>query len=131
MRKRSRRKPLLPLLLLLFLTSSFFLILLRYSRVYTLISLLFEDGARDLVDERELRGFRKGTAGQKIPRIIHQTYANESVTGSWETAQMTCLALHEGWEYMVSGWNWGGILQMVRMAFGWRSFPNVVLSTTQ
>jgi mannosyltransferase OCH1-like enzyme len=103
MRKRTRKKPFLPFFFLLLLTS-LFLVAFLFSRVYTLITLLFEDGARDLIDREELNRLRReGVADEKIPKIIHQTYANESVTGRWEVAQMTCVKLHAGWEYMVSG----------------------------
>lgn len=38
---------------------------------------------------------------QYIPKIIHQTYINESVPEHWREAQRSCIDLHEDYEYKV------------------------------
>lgn len=38
----------------------------------------------------------------KIPKIIHQTYANHSIPDHWKQAQQSCLDLHPDYEYKVS-----------------------------
>ncbi|KAF4307731.1 hypothetical protein GTA08_BOTSDO04291 [Botryosphaeria dothidea] len=35
----------------------------------------------------------------KIPKIIHQTYANHSIPDHWKQAQQSCLDLHPDYEY--------------------------------
>ncbi|KAI9858265.1 MAG: hypothetical protein M1813_007539 [Trichoglossum hirsutum] len=117
MRKRTRRKPLLPFFFLL-LVASLVVVAFLFSHVYTLITLLFEDGSRDLVDRGELNRLRReGVVDEKIPKIIHQTYANESVTGRWEVAQMTCIKLHEGWEYML--WTDAKARYFIEQEYNW------------
>ena len=38
----------------------------------------------------------------RIPKILHQTWVNESVPKRWETAQQSCLYYHADWDY----WLW-------------------------
>lgn len=38
---------------------------------------------------------------QLIPKIIHQTYVNDTVPERWREAQKSCVDLHEDYEYKV------------------------------
>jgi hypothetical protein len=82
--------------------------------VWTLLSLLIVDGSSDAISRAELPGPTSELPKGKqvlIPRIIHQTYVNESIPLHWREAQQSCLDLHEDYEYKVR-------IRMRRMAFG-------------
>jgi mannosyltransferase OCH1-like enzyme len=71
-------------------------------RVWVLITLLFVDGSSDAISRAELPAPDSSAIGdrpQLIPKIIHQTYANESVPEQWRGAQDTCKKLHADYEY--------------------------------
>ncbi|KAI9777402.1 MAG: hypothetical protein M1839_008915 [Geoglossum umbratile] len=120
MRKRLLQRALPPFLVLL---AAFLLLTLLFLRVYTLITLLFEDGARDMITARELERLegevtRRGVVRvQKIPKIIHQTYKDEEVPAKWKEAQMACVGLHRGWEYMF--WTDATARQFIAEEYGW------------
>lgn len=70
--------------------------------VWTLLSLLVVDGSQDQISRAELPAPNSATVGQRpqlIPKIIHQTYINESIPEHWREAQQSCLDLHEDYEY--------------------------------
>ncbi|KAK3059797.1 hypothetical protein LTS18_010038, partial [Coniosporium uncinatum] len=71
---------------------------------WTLLSLLFVDGASDSISRAELPGpnsdlAHKGQRKQLIPKIIHQTYINESIPAHWVEPQKSCIDLHPDYEY--------------------------------
>ena len=70
----------------------------------TLISLLFEDGAADAIARAEIPAPESDVIKEMkpiIPKIIHQTYINESIPEQWRVGQQSCLDLHKDYEYMV------------------------------
>jgi inositol phosphorylceramide mannosyltransferase catalytic subunit len=65
--------------------------------VSTLLSLLVEDAALDVVQSAELPAIDSAVNSsppQLMPKIIHQTYINTSVPEPWRHAQKTCVELH-------------------------------------
>jgi mannosyltransferase OCH1-like enzyme len=80
------------------------IIIFLIHNVWTLLSLLIVDGSSDAISRAELPGPNSGLPKGKqvlIPRIIHQTYVNESIPLHWREAQQSCLDLHEDYEYKV------------------------------
>lgn len=72
--------------------------------VYTLLTLLVEDGSADAIHSAEIPAPNSpmiDNMSQYIPKIIHQTYVNESVPEVWREAQRSCIDLHEDYEYKV------------------------------
>jgi hypothetical protein len=72
--------------------------------VWVLITLLFVDGAEDQISRAELPAPMSGAISQQpqlIPKIIHQTYINESLPAHWIEPQQSCLDLHPDYEYKV------------------------------
>jgi len=72
--------------------------------VWTLLLLLVIDGSADAINRAELPAPNSEMIEkmpQIIPKIIHQTYANESIPKVWQEAQQSCLALHKDYEYKV------------------------------
>jgi mannosyltransferase OCH1-like enzyme len=68
----------------------------------TLISLLFEDGSADAIARAEIPAPNSGLIENKtqlIPKIIHQTYINESIPARWKDGQQSCITLHDDYEY--------------------------------
>lgn len=72
--------------------------------VSTLLTLLLEDFSADAIHRSEL-SFGNSSADehrpQLIPKIIHQTYKNDSIPEMWREAQKSCLRLHHDYKYMV------------------------------
>ena len=72
--------------------------------VFTLLTLLIEDGSADAIHSAEIPAPNSPNIDnrpQLIPKIIHQTYINESVPEHWREAQKSCVDLHEDYEYKV------------------------------
>lgn len=72
--------------------------------VWTLLTLLVVDGADDAISRAELPAPNSELIDgmpRLIPKIIHQTYANESVPEVWQEAQQSCVTLHQDYEYKV------------------------------
>jgi inositol phosphorylceramide mannosyltransferase catalytic subunit len=72
--------------------------------VSTLLSLLVEDAAHDVIQPSELLVADTSANSslplqQPIPKIIHQTYANTSIPERWRKAQQSCIQLHADYEY--------------------------------
>jgi inositol phosphorylceramide mannosyltransferase catalytic subunit len=90
------RRTLLLLLLLLFalLGSAVYL-------VSTLIALLFEDGLASAISPGALARDTMDEQHKPIPKIIHQTWKNETIPEAWAVAQYTCMELHPDYEYIV------------------------------
>lgn len=70
--------------------------------VWTLLGLLIATGREDAILRGELPAPNSGTISQQpqlIPKIIHQTYINESIPTHWQGPQQSCLDLHPDYEY--------------------------------
>ena|SRR2546423_3019664 len=90
---------------ILFLCLTLFTLAYLISKVWILITLLFVNGSADAISRAELPAPDSSSIEdrpQLIPKIIHQTYANESIPDVWKEPQQTCMELHEDWEYIVS-----------------------------
>ncbi|KAI9677653.1 MAG: hypothetical protein M1817_006608 [Caeruleum heppii] len=88
--------------------------------VSTLLMLLFEDGSRDAIHRAEIPAPKSGlieTRPQLIPKIIHQTYINESVPAHWKEAQQTCIDLHADYEYKL--WTDKGSRDFIAQEYPW------------
>jgi hypothetical protein len=72
--------------------------------VWTLLGLLVATGREDAILRGELPAPNSGTINQRpqlIPKIIHQTYINESIPAHWKEPQQSCVDLHPDYEYKV------------------------------
>lgn len=72
--------------------------------VWTLLSLLVLDGSNDAILLAQLPAPGSDLIEkmpQLIPKIIHQTYKNETIPEVWRDAQQSCIALHKDYEYIV------------------------------
>ncbi len=75
--------------------------------VWTLLTLLFVDGSEDAISKAELPApgsSRQPDSYEIIPRILHQTYQNDSIPDVWREAQQSCKDIHkpeDGWEYIL------------------------------
>ncbi|KAF7904392.1 hypothetical protein EAF00_001726 [Botryotinia globosa] len=87
---------------LLFLVINFIVIGFLVNAFSTLISLLFVDGAADAIHRSEIPAPGSElieNRTQLIPKIIHQTYINESIPERWKAGQQSCIELHDDYEY--------------------------------
>lgn len=90
--------------LVLFLIFTFLLVGFLVRSVFTLLRLLVEDGSVDAISRAEIPVPNSGlmdTRPQLIPKIIHQTYINDSIPARWVEPRQSCLDLHEDYEYKV------------------------------
>jgi mannosyltransferase OCH1-like enzyme len=88
----------------IFLLVNFLIIAFLVRSVFTLLTLLFEDASADAIRRSELPSPNSSLIDQRpqvIPKIIHQTYKNETIPEHWVAAQQSCIDLHEDYEYMV------------------------------
>ena len=92
MRRRSRR--------FLFLVT--FVLLSLFYKSLPLLRLLFEDGSLDAISASQLLNDSE-TCGnpELIPKIIHQTYKNESSPLKWQLTQNMTVRYHSEYEYKV------------------------------
>lgn len=68
----------------------------------TLISLLFEDASADAITRAEIPAPDSDLIDKQkhlIPKIIHQTYINDSIPEKWKAGQQSCIELHKDYEY--------------------------------
>lgn len=89
---------------LLFLLINIAVVGLLLNSVWTLLSLLVVDGSGDAISRAELPAPKSDLIEgiqRVIPKIIHQTYANESIPSVWQVPQRSCIDLHADYEYMV------------------------------
>lgn len=90
--------------LLVFLVVNLLIVTFLIRSVSTLLSLLLEDASADAIHRAELPSPNSSLIEQrpqKIPKIIHQTYKNESIPEVWQEAQQSCIDLHPDYEYIV------------------------------
>lgn len=85
--------------------SALFTLLVLLHAFSTLIALLFEDGLDDAILSCDIPSLAEenqyGNGTAIIPKIIHQTYINDSVPEQWKEGQQACIDLHPDYEYMV------------------------------
>lgn len=89
---------------LIFLLVSLLVLSFLVHSVSTLLSLLVENSAADAIHHAELPSPNSGLIQQRpqiIPKIIHQTYKNETIPEVWVEAQQSCIDLHPDYEYIV------------------------------
>ncbi|KKY20622.1 putative mipc synthase subunit [Diplodia seriata] len=87
---------------LIFLVINLIVIGVLVRNVWTLLELLVVDGSEDRISRAELPAPNSGAISERpqlIPKIIHQTYINESIPERWQEAQQSCIDLHEDYEY--------------------------------
>ena len=90
--------------LAIFLIINALIIVFLIRSVFTLLTLLVEDGSADAIHSAEIpppNSPRIDDRLQLIPKIIHQTYVNDTVPLRWREAQKSCVDLHEDYEYKV------------------------------
>lgn len=90
--------------LLVFLVVNLIIITFLIRSVSTLLSLLLEDASADAIHRAELPSPNSSLIEQRpqvIPKIIHQTYKNETIPEVWRDAQQSCIDLHPDYEYIV------------------------------
>lgn len=91
--------------------------------VWTLLSLLVVDGSADAITKAELPAPGSDLIDgrtQMIPKIIHQTYINESIPLVWQEAQASCIDLHkeeDGWQYIL--WTDAKSLEFIAAEYPW------------
>jgi mannosyltransferase OCH1-like enzyme len=89
---------------LIFLVVNLVILSLLVRSVFTLLSLLVEDASADAIHRAELPSPNSSLIEQRpqiIPKIIHQTYKNETIPEVWKEAQQSCIDLHPDYEYIV------------------------------
>jgi inositol phosphorylceramide mannosyltransferase catalytic subunit len=70
--------------------------------VSTLIGLLFETGLGSAINPDSLPSRSQWSEDHRpIPKIIHQTWKNETIPETWSIAQYACLDLHPDYQYIV------------------------------
>jgi hypothetical protein len=70
--------------------------------VSTLIGLLFETGLQNAISPESLASRASWTEDRHpIPKIIHQTWKNETIPEAWSIAQYSCRDLHPDYKYIV------------------------------
>ncbi|KAI1920941.1 CSG1/SUR1-like protein [Ophidiomyces ophidiicola] len=87
---------------LIFILANLLVIGFLVHSVSTLLSLLFEDASDDAISRTELPAPNSSLIDERpslIPKIIHQTYKNESIPEIWQEAQQSCIDLHPDYEY--------------------------------
>ncbi|KAF9695197.1 hypothetical protein EKO04_007024 [Ascochyta lentis] len=70
--------------------------------VWTLLGLLVATGREDAILRGELPAPNSSAVSdrpQLIPKIIHQTYINDSIPVHWKGPQQSCIDLHPDYEY--------------------------------
>jgi len=88
--------------------------------VWTLLTLLFVTGANDAISRAELPGPNSTVPSDReslIPKILHQTYKNETIPYAWREAQQSCLDLHPDYKYML--WTDKSSRQFIQDEYPW------------
>ncbi|TGZ83110.1 hypothetical protein EX30DRAFT_148482 [Ascodesmis nigricans] len=90
--------------LLLFIIANLIVFGIIINYLFTLITLLFEDCSADAIHPADLPAPNSEVnvginRPQYIPKILHQTWMNETIPEKWRVPQQSCLDLHKDWEY--------------------------------
>ncbi|KAF2747745.1 glycosyltransferase family 32 protein [Sporormia fimetaria CBS 119925] len=86
----------------IFIIISALVLIYAVHSVWILLSLLVFDGSEDAISRAELPAPKSGAISERpqlIPKIIHQTYVNDSIPEHWIAPQRSCLDLHKDYEY--------------------------------
>jgi mannosyltransferase OCH1-like enzyme len=89
---------------IIFLVINLIILVFLVNAFSTLISLLFEDGSADAISRAEIPAPGSDlieNRPQLIPKIIHQTYINDTIPAKWAPGQQSCIDLHPDYEYKV------------------------------
>lgn len=93
------------------------IILFLVYQVSDLLKLLYDDSNTDAITDFELNSFNE-TTEQMIPKIIHQTYKNESIPLGWNQTQQSCINLHkEDYKYIL--WTDEMAREFVKNHYSW------------
>jgi inositol phosphorylceramide mannosyltransferase catalytic subunit len=107
--------------LLIFLLGAILLLTFLLHSVSTLVSLLFEDASLDAIPRSEIPSPNSTLLDHlphlKIPKIIHQTYINESIPAHWVPAQQSCIDVHPDYEYIL--WTDAKSLEFIAKEYPW------------
>ncbi|KAL4936849.1 hypothetical protein BDV06DRAFT_84767 [Aspergillus oleicola] len=90
--------------LLVFLVVNLLIVTFLIRSVSTLLSLLLEDASADAIHRAELPSPNSSLIEHRpqiIPKIIHQTYKNNSIPEVWQEAQQSCIDLHPDYDYIL------------------------------
>ena len=96
------------------------LFMLALRTLSTLLGLLFEDADLDVVRPSELPASTStldSSLPQLIPKIIHQTYINNSIPERWREAQESCIKMHPDYEYKF--WSDEDSLAFIEKEYPW------------
>ena len=88
----------------IFLITTVVLLGFAVHHVWTLLELLVVDGREDAILRAELPAPDSAAISERpqlIPKIIHQTYINESIPAHWKGPQQSCIEKHPDYEYKV------------------------------
>ncbi|EMR10868.1 hypothetical protein PNEG_01015 [Pneumocystis murina B123] len=80
-----------------------FLVVVLLNRSWFLITLLFENFELERISEWAVLysdSYKVDTKKEAIPRIIHQTWKNETIPEKWEEAYDSCKKKHPNYEYI-------------------------------
>lgn len=105
---------------IIFIVINLMIIGLLVNACSTLISLLFEDASADAILRAEIPAPGSELIDNKtlvIPKIIHQTYINESIPAQWKPGQQACLDLHQDYEYKL--WTDKASRQFIASEYPW------------
>ncbi|KAK3202413.1 hypothetical protein GRF29_161g1125721 [Pseudopithomyces chartarum] len=86
----------------IFLITTVVLLGFAVHHVWTLLELLVVDGREDAILRAELPAPDSAAISERpqlIPKIIHQTYINESIPAHWKGPQQSCIEKHPDYEY--------------------------------
>jgi len=106
--------------ILVFLLVTTLIVTFLLHSVSTLLSLLLEDASADAIHRSELPAPNSTlleSRPQLIPKIIHQTYINESIPEHWKPAQQSCIDLHSDYEYIL--WTDAKALDFITQEYPW------------
>lgn len=85
-----------------------------------LFVLLLDSGASDAIHSMEIPGVNSDLIDQRpqvIPKIIHQTWKNETIPEKWVEPQKTCVDLHPDYEYML--WTDKSSRDFIQLEYPW------------
>lgn len=75
-----------------------------FHTILPLLALLFDDVSADAIRPYDIPAPNSDLIElrpQLIPKIIHQTWKNETIPSKWAEPQQSCIDLHPDYEYKV------------------------------